>query len=65
MNTLKQAPIGSICFWDTHYSFRPEYKMDVPIQFFYNNNDFRFIREFVADGGVYQAFVFVKIGNTY
>jgi hypothetical protein len=38
---LQSAPIGTICIWDLHYSNRPEYKTDTPLEFFVNNPNFR------------------------
>jgi hypothetical protein len=46
--TLKKAPVGSIVLWDSHYSNRPEYHLDVPMEYLENNPNFKFLEQFVS-----------------
>lgn len=61
MKTLREAPAGAIAIWDTHYSYRPSFKMDVKFEFFKNNPDYKFLKQFNASNKRYTALVFEKI----
>lgn len=47
--TIHAAPVGSIVLWDTHYSDRPEYQMDVPASFMEQHaTSLKVLREFLS-----------------
>ncbi len=58
---LQKAPVGSIVIWDSHYNNRPEYHLDVPMEFFENNPNFKFIDQFLSSNRRFGILVFEKI----
>jgi len=64
LEELKNAPIGSICIWDSHYSYNPRYaNRNTNITFFQSNTNFKLIRDFNTNDKGFRAFVFEKIAN--
>lgn len=62
LNDLKNAPMGSICIWDSHYSYNPRYEYRNTNQtFFQNNPNFKLIKEFTSRDNRFQALVFEKV----
>ncbi len=60
LETVEAAPAGSIVIWDSHYSYRPEYGMDVNIEFFKKNPGYVLVKQFVSSDKRYVAIVFEK-----
>lgn len=65
MQTLKDAPVGTICIWDSHYSYNPKYEArNTQIDYFKNNANFKLVKEFYSpDRKTFYAAVFEKIAN--
>jgi hypothetical protein len=61
MKSLEDAPKGSLIIWDSHYSYRPEYKNDTKLEYLQNNPDFKFITQFTSTDMRFAAFIFEKI----
>lgn len=61
LRTLAGTPVGSIAIWDSHYSYRPNYKMDVKLDFFKGNSDYKFIKQFFSADNRYTAIIFEKV----
>lgn len=61
MKTLETADSGDIIVWDSHYSFRPVYKMDVKLEYFQENDEYRLLKRFVSRDQRYVAFVLEKV----
>ena len=53
--------MGSIAIWDSHYSYRPNYKMDVKLDFFKGNSDYKLIKQFFSADNRYTAIIFEKV----
>jgi hypothetical protein len=60
MRTLETADSGDIVIWDSHYSYRPVYKMDVQLEYFQDNPDYRLLQRFVSRDQRYVAFIIEK-----
>jgi hypothetical protein len=60
-STLQKAPVGSIALWDSHYNNRPEYNLDVPIEYFENNSNFQFLKQFMASDRRFVIYAFEKV----
>ncbi|MDX2128150.1 MAG: hypothetical protein SFU91_03855 [Chloroherpetonaceae bacterium] len=61
---IAKAPIGSIILWDTHYGFRPEYKMDVAYEYFQKNErSFKLLQQFNSEDNRFICLAFEKIGE--
>ena len=58
---LQKVPVGTIVLWDSHYNNRPEYKLDVPLEFFDNNPNFKFIEQFTSSNRRFGIVAFEKI----
>lgn len=61
MKTLKEAPKGTIIIWDSHYSYRPEYKNDTKLDYLENNTNFKLLNQFKSSDRRFAAFVFEKL----
>jgi hypothetical protein len=61
--TVTKAPVGSYIFWDSHYSFRPEWnpKMVQYDYFLSRPAQFKVVREFVTPDRRFGLLVFQKI----
>jgi hypothetical protein len=57
---LEDAAPGTIAIWDSHYSDRPEYKMDVPYTWFENKPEWKLMRQWSSPDRRYVALVFEK-----
>ncbi len=58
---LQKVPVGSIVLWDSHYNNRPEYHLDVPMEFLDNNPNFKFIQQFLSSNRRFGILAFEKI----
>ncbi len=65
LQNLKEAPVGSICIWDSHYSYNPKYEArNTQLDYFKNNPDYKLVKEFVTpDKKSFYAAVFEKVAN--
>jgi hypothetical protein len=63
--TVTKAPVGSYIFWDSHYSFRPEWnpKMVQYDYFLSRPVQFKVVREFVTPDHRFGLLVFQKIAS--
>ena len=62
LEELKKAPAGSICIWDSHYSYNPRYEnRNTNYTFFQNNSNYKLIKDFNSNDKNFKAFVFEKI----
>lgn len=63
--TVTKAPVGSYIFWDSHYSFRPEWnpKMVQYDYFLSRPVQFKVVREFVTPDRRFGLLVFQKIAS--
>jgi len=61
MKSLEEAPKGSIIIWDSHYSYRPEYKNDTKLEYLQNNPNYKLINQFMSPDRRFAAFVFEKL----
>jgi hypothetical protein len=58
------APVGSIILWDTHYGFRPEYKMDVAYDYFEkHSSSFKLLQQFNSEDNRFVCLAFEKTGE--
>jgi hypothetical protein len=60
MKALDEAPSGTIVIWDSHYSYRPEYKNDTKLEYLQNNNNYKLLNQFVSPDRRFGAFIFQK-----
>lgn len=61
MRSLEEAPKGTIVIWDSHYSYRPEYKNDTKLEFLQNNPNYKLLNQFVSSDKRFGAFIFEKL----
>ncbi|MCX7877904.1 MAG: hypothetical protein N2510_04585 [Ignavibacteria bacterium] len=59
--TLSESPAGTIIIWDSHYSYRPEYKNDVRLEVLQNKDQFRLLNQFVSKDKRFIAYIFEKL----
>jgi hypothetical protein len=60
MKTLEEAPKGAIVIWDSHYSYRPEYKNDTKLEYLQNNQSYKLLNQFLSPDRRFGAFIFQK-----
>jgi hypothetical protein len=60
MKALEESPQGTIVIWDSHYSYRPEYKNDTKLEFLQNNSKYKLLKEFMSQDKRFAAFIFQK-----
>lgn len=60
MKSLEEAPKGTIVIWDSHYSYRPEYKNDTKLEYLQNNRSFKLLSQFESTDRRFAAFIFEK-----
>jgi hypothetical protein len=63
---VKSTPVGTICIFDGHYGYRPEFGADVYLYFFKNNPSFRHLKSIGRSGDkkgevIMVAMIFEKI----
>ncbi|CAN5486356.1 hypothetical protein BH10BAC5_BH10BAC5_26340 [soil metagenome] len=65
VQSLKDAPVGTICIWDSHYSYNPKYEArNTQLEFFKDNPNFKLRKEFYSpDRKTFYAAVFEKVAN--
>ena len=63
IETLAEAEPGSIVVWDSHYGYS-QFGGNVPMEFFEENPDYRFLQQFVAPDRSFGVLVFEKIDGT-
>lgn len=64
LEELKKAPPGSVCIWDSHYSYNPRYpNRNTDITFFQNNNSYKLIKDFDSGDQRFKALVFEKVSG--
>jgi hypothetical protein len=61
MKSLEEAPKGTLIIWDSHYSYRPEYKNDTKLEYLQNNPNFKLINQFMSPDRRFAAFIFEKL----
>lgn len=61
LKSLEEAPKGTIIIWDSHYSYRPEYKNDTKLEFLQNNTNYKLLNQFVSSDKRFGAFIFEKL----
>ncbi|RPI14087.1 MAG: hypothetical protein EHM58_17220 [Ignavibacteriae bacterium] len=61
MKSLEEAPKGSLVLWDSHYSFRPEYKNDTKLEFLQNNPNYKLLNQISSADRRFAAFIFEKL----
>jgi len=59
--SLNESPSGTLIIWDSHYSYRPEYKNDVQLTDLQNNPAFRLINSFISSDKRFAAYIFEKL----
>ena len=60
MKSLEEAPKGTIIIWDSHYSYRPEYKNDTKLDYLQNNKNFKLLNQIESTDRRFAAFIFEK-----
>jgi hypothetical protein len=58
---LQKVPVGAIVMWDSHYNNRPEYNLDVPQEYFENNPNFEFLKQFISSDRRFGILAYKKI----
>ena len=61
MKSLAEAPKGSIVIWDSHYSYRPEYKNDTQLEELQNNPNYKLLNQVGSTDRRFVAFIFEKL----
>ena len=61
MKSLDEAPKGSIILWDSHYSYRPEYKNDTKLEILQNNPNYKLVNQFVSTDKRFALYIFEKL----
>lgn len=61
IKSLDEAPKGSLILWDSHYSFRPEYKNDTKLENLQNNPNFKLVNQFVSTDKRFAVYIFEKL----
>ncbi len=60
MDTLKLIKSGDVVIWDSHYSYRPEFKWDVPFDYLYKDTlNYKLIHQ-INKNNKFAAFIFQK-----
>lgn len=59
--SLEESPKGTIVVWDSHYSYRPEYKYDTQLEFLQNNPNYKLLNQFMSSDKRFGAFIFEKL----
>lgn len=59
--SLNEAPKGTIVIWDSHYSFRPEYKNDVQVNSLQDSTKFKPLTQLVSPDKRFGVFIFEKL----
>ncbi len=60
LKSLEEAPKGTLVIWDSHYSFRPEYKNDCKLETLQNNPNFKPVNQFISSDKRFAAYLFEK-----
>jgi hypothetical protein len=60
MKSLEEAPKGTLIIWDSHYSYRPEYKNDTKLEYLENNPEYKPVNKFISSDKRFAAFIFEK-----
>ena len=61
LSNLQKVPVGSIVLWDSHYNNRPEYNLDVPINYFEYNPNFKLLKQFESSDRRFVIYAFEKV----
>ncbi len=61
MKSLEEAPKGTIVVWDSHYSYRPEYKNDTKLEYLQNNPNYKLLNQFMSPDRRFAAFIYEKL----
>lgn len=59
--TLSESPPGTIIIWDSHYSFRPEYKNDVKLELLQDKEKYKLLNQFISADKRFVAYIFEKL----
>jgi hypothetical protein len=60
MKSLDESLKGTIVIWDSHYSYRPEYKNDTKLEYLQNNPNYKLLNQFMSQDRRFAAFIFEK-----
>src|SRR4030095_3920103 len=60
MKNLKDAPIGSLIIWDSHYGYRPEFANDVKSQVLLDTNRYKMLSSFNSSDDRFGSYIFEK-----
>jgi hypothetical protein len=61
MKSLEEAPKGSLVIWDSHYSYRPEYKNDTKLETLQNNPNYKALNQLISSDRRFAVYIFEKI----
>jgi hypothetical protein len=61
MKSLEEAPKGSIIIWDSHYSYRPEYKNDTKLESLQDKAKYKLLNQVSSTDGRFTSFIFEKL----
>jgi hypothetical protein len=61
LKSLEEAPKGTLVLWDTHYSYRPEYKNDTKLDYLQNNSNYKLINQFASSDRRFATYIFEKL----
>jgi len=59
--SLEESQKGTIIIWDSHYSYRPEYKNDTQLEMLQNNQSYKLLNQFMSSDKRFAAFIFEKL----
>lgn len=60
MKSLQEAPKKTIVIWDSHYSYRPEYKNDTQLNYLQDTSKFKPLNQIASSDRRFAAFIFEK-----
>lgn len=58
--SLSEALPGTIIIWDSHYSYRPEYKNDTKLEDLQNNDNYKLLNQFQSSDNRFNSFIYEK-----
>jgi hypothetical protein len=61
IKSLDEAAKGSIVIWDSHYSYRPEYKNDTKLESLQDKARYKLLNQINSTDGRFTAFIFEKL----
>jgi hypothetical protein len=61
MKSLAETPSKSIIIWDSHYSYRPEYKNDTQLNYLLDTTKFKLLNQITSSDRRFAAYIFEKL----